>query len=162
MEAAHTLQSDDNYCPNCGDWFIDQAFDFNEGWCRGCASSLRAAPTCSRCGRDTDGSRTMCEPCRKESWLERNADDVELLVVTKGYSVYFAIKTVSIMVRPVCQCCHKPIVGGSPSALFCKVDKRCRVMYNRYRQLRRKGYTKVEAVREVTDGVTRPEHEEER
>lgn len=145
------IEQDDNYCPNCGDWYFDSEFNHDEGWCNSCLNSRRQV--CTRCSQPTDGYRTTCQACRLEMWYEKYADEVELLIVTKGYSVSLARQVVSNMVRPICQCCKKPIKGGTPGeSLFCKSNKKCHSMYNRYRRLLRKGKSPIEALREVTDG----------
>lgn len=146
MEAAPSPLADDYHCPNCGGWFSEVEFDHNEGWCRGCAHSN--IPSCRRCGRN--GHYPICKPCRHEIWYERHADEVELLVVTKGYSVSYARKVIVDMVRPICVSCKKPIKGGTPGeSLFCSETK-CRGLRFKFRRLLKRGFTPEDAIREVT------------
>lgn len=92
----------------------------------------------------------MCRHCRQEAWLDIHADELELLVVTKGYSVSYAREVIARLVRPVCKKCRKPIKGGAPGSLFCKSNKRCHAAYNKYRRLVRSGVSHDDALREVT------------
>jgi hypothetical protein len=96
-----------------------------------------------------ESGRSTCRACRREDWLVRYADEIELLVVTKGYTVARARDYLSRSTHPLCYNCGKPIKGGSHKSLFCKLDKRCHSMYNRYRRLVRSGMTEIQALREV-------------
>ena len=133
---------DDNeqYCPSCGNWVTSDEFNGETGWCIECSP---VSPLCANCGVVLrDQTRTMCHACRTELWLERHSDDLELLIVTKSYSVTQARIAVTKMVRPICHCCGKPIKGGTPGeSMFCKSNKKCHSMYGRYRRLLKRGLT---------------------
>ena len=98
----------------------------------------------------------MCHNCRQERWLERYMDELEYLVVAKGYSIHQARMIIVKMVRPICHACNKPIKGGREGALFHKSNehKACHAAYARYMRLRRSGLTQAEAL----DRVKRPKH----
>lgn len=138
---------DEEFCTSCGDWFSADEFNYETGWCVEC-SPVSVVPTCSRCGTVLkDLRRTTCHHCRQEHWLEQHADELEFLITVKGYSLTQARVTIIKLVRPICQCCKKPIKGGTPGeSLFCKSNKACHSMYGKYRRLLSKGLTKDEAL----------------
>jgi len=140
----------EEFCPSCGNWYPLREFDAETGWCVGC-SPVSASPQCYRCGTVLkDTSRTTCHTCRQELWLERHSDELEFLIVAKGYSLTAARIMVTQMMRPICQCCGKPIKGGTRGeSLFCKSNKVCHSMYGRYRRLLAKGLTPVLALEQV-------------
>lgn len=148
MEALQIPQEE--YCPNCGSWVFFAHFNHVTGWCVACSlNSPEIEHVCTACGGVCDKGRSTCRTCRREQWLEQHEDDIELLVVTKNYSVSYARQVVADLTRPLCYCCGRPIKGGNQKSLFCKFDKRCHSMYNRYRRLVNKGKTEIEALREV-------------
>lgn len=84
----------------------------------------------------------MCKSCREEIWLIKHGDEVEYLMVTKGYTVTQARVAVTEMIRPICQCCGHVIKFGTPGeTLFCKSNRTCHSVYNKYKRLVKKGAT---------------------
>lgn len=75
-------------------------------------------------------------------------DELEYLVVVKGYSVHQARMVIVRMIRPICVACGKPIKGGRESALFHKgnENKSCHAAYARYVRLRKSGLTDAQAL----------------
>lgn len=100
----------------------------------------------------------MCHTCRRERWLERHMDELEYLVVAKGYSVHQAQLAITKMVRPICRACDKPIKGGREGALFHKgnENKACHAAYARYVRLIKSGLTE----REALDRIQKPRRHE--
>lgn len=141
------LASNLDFCPCCGSWADD--FDEITGWCREC--SPQQEPRCSVCGEHTRlyGS-TVCLACKNENWLTAHSDDLEFLIVYKGYSFSRARLTVTNMIRPVCKCCGEPVKGGKPGVtLFCRTKEKCKAAYRKYRRLRNAGKAHDDALREV-------------
>lgn len=85
----------------------------------------------------------MCHTCRQEQWYTKHGDELEFLIVAKGYTLSQARLTITKMIRPICQACNRPIKGGKEGALFHQSaeHKRCRQAYSRYKNLRRQGLT---------------------
>jgi hypothetical protein len=75
-------------------------------------------------------------------------DELEYLIVAKGYSVHQARMCIVKMVRPICLACNKPIKGGREGALFHKgnENKSCHAAYARYVRLRKSGLTEADAL----------------
>ena len=78
-------------------------------------------------------------------WLAKHANELDYLIVVKGYSVYQARLVVSKMIRPICQWCRKPISGGKNGAMFHKRDS-CHVAHDRFKKLVKSGLTPSEAL----------------
>lgn len=137
----------EEYCPSCGRWVNYLAFDHDEGWCNECATPHDSAPKCTSCGTTLNErhARTMCHACRLEEWFTQHADELEWLMVVKGYSVWKARLTITNMVRPLCQHCSKPIKGGNSRALFHNTGA-CKTAYARYKRLQRQGLTSAQAL----------------
>jgi hypothetical protein len=148
LEAALTLS--DEFCPNCGQWVSATTFNFNEGFCLTCSKTLASRESrCTICRR-TVSHRTMCKACSLETWYIRHGDEVEYLVVTKGYTVAQARQTIQKMIRPICNCCGSVIRWGTPGeTLFCKSNKQCHSARNRYNRLISKGATPSEALAQI-------------
>ena len=150
MALAPTVISElEHYCPNCGDWFSFLHFDFEEGWCIECSLDIDHPPQCIHCGSvltKHDIHRSTCHICRREAWLELHSDELEFLIVVKGYKKADAFKTLIRLLRPICNSCGKPIKGAKSDALFCKVNKRCRSAYNKYRKITKSGLTPAQAL----------------
>ena len=92
----------------------------------------------------------MCKSCSQEAWYEKHGDELEYLMVTKGYTVAQARAVIQKMVRPICNCCGSVIKWGTPGeTLFCKSNKRCHSAYNKYRRLIRKGATPSAAMKQL-------------
>jgi len=70
----------------------------------------------------------MCKSCSQEAWYEKHGDELEYLMVTKGYTVKW---------------------GTPGETLFCKSNKRCHSAYNKYRRLIRKGATPSAAMKQL-------------
>lgn len=149
MAVAPTPDGVEEYCPNCGSWVFFTHFNTATGWCTDCSPLPIPEQSCTTCGGVSEGGRNTCRACRREEWLERHIDEIELFVVTKGYSISYARQLVAKLNQPLCYGCGKPIKGGSYKSLFCKLDKRCHSMYNKYKRLLRTGKSQAEALREV-------------
>lgn len=111
--------------------------------------SPKESNACTHCGNvRTDLSRTTCGSCRRELWLQRHADEIELLVIVKGYSVYQAQQTVVKIVRPICIACGRVIKGGQEGVLFHgrNQSKQCYAAYRKFKQLQNQGLTTDEAL----------------
>lgn len=136
-------QLQDEYCPNCGDWYIYLNFNYEVGWCNNCAG----VPRCIHCQQPLpDRHRTTCAVCRLELWLTKYADEIEYLVVVKGYNISQAKAKVVKMVRPLCMHCGRPIKGAKEGALFCKTKPSCHSAYNKYKRLLKQGLTAEQAL----------------
>lgn len=126
-----------NYCPSCGEF--DKRILEEEGWCADCVSEYKS-PLCRHCeDKLSDPSSTICNSCKREMWLARNADELERYI-NEGLPVYKAIRQVFEDNRPFCICCGQPIYGGKSSALFCKRSASCRSAQRRYRTLQGGSY----------------------
>jgi len=147
---ASVANSLEEYCPSCGGWVSYLAFDHSTGWCLECSGTYDPQPRCSRCGDAIDAThgRTMCHTCRREVWLITHADDLEYLIVAKGYTVSHASDTIVRMVRPRCQWCGKPIHGAHRGALFHKANgyKGCRSASLKFKRLVKQGLTIQQAL----------------
>lgn len=142
MSSPLTVVELDEFCSNCGEWVYYLNFNYESGWCTECTQDSVTHPTCVRCGCAlAHRHRSTCHTCRQELWLERHADELEFLMIVKGYSLVRAREVIAKMVRPICQCCGKPIVGAREGALFCKRNKQCHAMYLKFVRLRKSGLT---------------------
>lgn len=143
-------ESLEELCPSCGEWVNYLAFDHDVGWCRECSGREDGQPRCTKCGGVVQlaHGRTTCPGCRQETWFEKHGDELEYLVVAKGYSLAQARLAIVKMIRPVCCACGKPIKGAKDGALFHQASeyKRCRQAYGKYRNLVRQGLTTNEAL----------------
>jgi hypothetical protein len=89
----------------------------------------------------------MCPICRREQWYEQHADELEFLIVAKGYTLNIARTQLTKMLRPICRACGKPIKGGTPGGtLFCKRNNQCHRQYLKYRRLLKQGLTISQAL----------------
>ena len=148
MEASPTTI---DYCPSCGEW--DKVIDEYTCWCLDCSPQVRNKIPCNTCGEYIliSNGTTICADCKLEQWLAKYTDDLEFLIVYKGYSFSRARATVARIIRPVCKCCGKSIKGGTPGeTLFCKANPRCHKMYRKYKKLMKDGMSAEDALREVT------------
>lgn len=140
----------EEYCPSCGEWVSYLNFDHKSGWCHQCVGLNDDHARCTRCGTvlPANHGRSTCHACRQERWLEKYMDELEYLVVAKGYSVHGARMAIIQMVRPICRACNKPIKGGREGALFHKSNenKSCHAAYARYVRLRKSGLTEAQAL----------------
>lgn len=147
MSIAESL---DEFCTSCGEWVSMLMFDYETGWCVGCSRSDDSQPRCSRCGGVLEPShgRTTCHSCRQELWLLAHGDDLEFLIVVKGYSVSYAREVIVKMTRPICQWCRRPIKGAHSGAMFHKGNnyKACRSASLKFKRLLNKGLTIEEAL----------------
>lgn len=141
------LASELDYCPSCGRWV--ESVEEETGWCREC--SPNSDPRCAVCGEHSPlyGS-TVCLACKNERWLAKHTDDLEFLIVYKGYSFSRARLTVTNMIRPICKICKEPVKGGKPGiTLFCRTKPKCKSAQRKYRRLRDAGKKHEDALKEV-------------
>jgi hypothetical protein len=136
----------EEYCPSCGAWVSYLAFNHTTGWCIGCSPITNG---CARCGKELqDRTRTTCAECRREQWLQRHADELEFLIIVKGYSFYQSQLLIIRMTRPICNACGRPIVGGHNGVLFHgrNQSKSCYAAYRKFKRLLNQGLTHDEAL----------------
>lgn len=112
------------FCSECGN-FVDVLHD-GTGWCYECSRKLGyLTPSCPSCEKETSDGK-LCSRCKYESWLERNADSIELIMVVQDVTVRTAKRLVAAQNRPICQSCHEPIKGGQKGRhFFCKRNPEC-------------------------------------
>ena len=136
------------FCANCGEWVSYLHFDHSVGWCSECTQDSDSRPRCRLCGVVlASAHRTTCHTCRQEAWFVLHSDELEYLMIVKGYSLSHARVVISKMVRPICHHCGKPISGAHNGALFCKSKKPCHTAYRRYNRLiKEQGLTPIEAL----------------
>lgn len=143
---------EEEYCPNCGSWVVYLNFNYEVGWCTDCTQDTFPQPRCIHCGTVLENThRTTCRTCRQELWLERHADELEYLVVCKGYTVAQAKVQIAKMIRPICQHCGKPIVGAKDGALFHRSKPKCHQAYGRYKKLLKQGLTPLDALARIRE-----------
>jgi len=139
----------EEYCPSCGEWVSYLAFNHSTGWCIACSGSDHQL-RCTQCGGVIveEHGRTMCHPCRQEQWYIKHADELEYLMVVKGYSLALARTTIIRIRRPICQWCRHPIKGANERALFHKGKdfKSCRSAAVKYNRLIKQGLTADQAL----------------
>lgn len=115
----------EEFCSECGNFV--ESLDSYSGWCNDCTvkNGYVIALSCPLCNRpSTDGK--ICSRCKYESWLERNANGIELIMAVEMVSVRIAKHKVSAQNRPLCQSCHKPIKGGQKGRhFFCTKNPEC-------------------------------------
>lgn len=138
----------DEFCANCGSWVSYLHFNFEVGWCNDCSP---ISDSCIRCGTPLkDRTRSTCETCRWEIWLEKWVDELEFLIVAKGYSVNLARVTILRMSRPICKACGRPIIGGREGALFHgRGHPACHAKYREFKRLQRSGVAADDALTRV-------------
>jgi len=137
----------DEFCPSCGEWVLYLRFNHAVGFCDSCYQATDDRPRCRICGNVLKSvHRTTCHVCRREAWYVLHSDELEYLMVVKGYSLSHAKITIAKMVRPICKWCNKPIAGAHNGALFCRSKKPCHSAYRRYiRMIKQEGLTSEEA-----------------
>lgn len=149
----------EEYCPSCGEWVNYLSFNQDVGWCNKCVGSNETRPQCSRCGDvlPIGHGRTTCHTCRQELWFIKYEDEVEFLMVAKGYSLWQAKLIVVKMVRPICQACHRPIKGGREGDLFHKGknNRKCHSAYAKFARLRKSGLTTAQALATIRENQGR-------
>src|SRR5688500_19020096 len=131
-------------CPNCGE-YTDYINSWT-GWCASCSG----LDLCANCGKPfaKDRNRTRCSTCRKNDWLEKNADEIEDYM-SNGLSLIDAKAQVQIDNTIFCLNCGDPVNSGhAGQALFCAKEE-CRKVYNRYTWQRKKGLTKEDVLRKA-------------
>jgi hypothetical protein len=106
-------------CPNCGE-FVD-ALNDETGWCDSCSGVVPA------------------QPSWYVLWLERNADEIERVMVIHCCSAGKAKQIVAVTNRPMCLCCKNPIKRGNTSRdLFCSATPECKRAQSTFRRLHRR------------------------
>lgn len=116
------------YCSECSN--LVESLNDTSGWCDDCTrkngyESL-ITPLCPSCNSpNSDGK--LCSRCKYESWLQRNANAIELVMVVQVVSVRVAKKVVLEQNRPICQSCGNKIKGGQKDRhFFCTKNPECR------------------------------------
>lgn len=136
---------EDGYCPSCGTWglVVEEL-----GWCASCVLEHRPEHRiCRRCGAMFPSSKNgyYCGKCKELNWLEKNADEVEALILS-GTPFKQARDIVAQNNRPKCIVCSTEIRGGRPNALFCGKTEQCIKARRFYQRLRSRGATSDLAV----------------
>lgn len=140
----------EEFCTSCGEWATPDEFNYDTGWCIQCSPDSKPRFTCSRCGTALNhGHRTTCPTCRQEQWYVKYADELELLIVAKGYTVVRAREVLVRIIRPLCYCCGEPIPFVDERAVFCKRNKECRSAGLKFIRLRKTGLTAEAALARV-------------
>lgn len=130
---AVSSQANEEYCPNCGGWFVLEKFDSYTGWCNACAGVVKS---------------------QVELFLQRNADHIEHYLL-EGLSLSVAISKVRADIRPICVVCGNEIKYASKQAVFCRVTENCRYYQRRYKYLyTSKGLTKPQALAQILQELT--------
>lgn len=125
--------NDEEYCPNCGEWYAPSVFDYNTGWCNACAGVVRT---------------------QLELFLQRNADHIEHYLLG-GYALSVAISKVRADIRPICVVCGNEIKHASKQAVFCRANDNCRHYARRYKYLyTTKSITKPQALAQILQELT--------
>lgn len=120
-------------CPNCGDYA--DALVERTGWCISCTQSLGNCCIYCRTEVPENHGRQICWDCKKEQWLARYANLIELVMLT-GVKFSKACLMVQDAIRPICVVCGGQIKGGTPGeSLFCSNTERCVKVRNKYRRL---------------------------
>lgn len=138
--------TEENFCTNCGEWFPDSEYDYEAGWCVRCVSPPSTS-VCSSCGGSIpqEYRRTICNACVQENWLTRHADEIEYMIVVKGYSYSRARLVLAELIRPICVFCANPIRYGTPGeSLACSEHKN---HGNRLRRMLNQGVAPSEAIK---------------
>ena len=139
------INNSEEICPSCGDLAI--LVDVT-GWCSEC-SGITPPTTCGRCGGfvEENSRSKLCNSCRYMSWLERNADQIELVMTCVGVSVSKAKAIVRKNNRPICHCCGNPIKGGQKDRnYFCSKTRACKTGQYSYHHYRARGFKDVNAL----------------
>lgn len=147
MGRASSLNDEQEFCPSCGNFF-DQLNE-DTGWCPEC-SGTPSSNSCLRCGdpiSEESQRRDHCSKCRKQIWLENNADAIEIVMATEIVTVAKAKETVRANNRPICLSCKKPIKGGTNGkSFFCTTTTACKVAHERYVRHHYNGLSHEESV----------------
>src|SRR6266403_2302825 len=106
--------SDDEFCPNCGE-FVPYLHE-ETGFCYSC-SGIEPTRRCLGCNSIIEEG-SECNRCKYRKWLERNADNIERIMVTNGVKASIAKRIVLANNRPVCLVCRNPIKGGQVGKHF--------------------------------------------
>lgn len=126
------------FCTACGNEvrFLNPV----TGWCNDCSVDHTDQAVCESCGNEFtryQSSRKTCLQCRRDEWLERNADSIER-AIADGLTLIKAIVKVSDDNRPVCAKCGDPIKQGTQGRTnFCKKRDACRrasIRYSAYKK----------------------------
>jgi hypothetical protein len=145
--------NDDEFCPNCGA-FVPYLHE-ETGFCYSC-SGIEPTRRCSGCnnilGDDHEGNE--CWRCKYRRWLERNADNIERVMVTNGVKASKAKRIVLASNRPICLSCREPIKGGQIGKhFFCRTNKICRKASTTYRYHRTKNKSHDEAIKKAIEAA---------
>jgi hypothetical protein len=127
------ILEDIEVCPSCGE--LVRQLDSTTGWCLDCSGTTKVS--CLSCGgwfQKDQPHRKLCQKCRDERWLARNANSLETLLL-HGYAIDSARIQIYERNRPRCLSCGAVLTGARNGALFCTKTKECRSWRRRYRTL---------------------------
>jgi hypothetical protein len=132
-------------CPNCGDF--TESLNESTGFCRECSPKV-----CSRCGEVPPSiGHSLCIQCQRETWWERNADQLEVYL-SQGISLSDAREKIENENRAICISCGTPIPGRHrESTIFCSRTEECRRAKRSYIWKIEKGMPKDLALEEVVE-----------
>lgn len=138
-------------CPSCGEWAI---LVEDTGWCANCTQAANPEIKICPCGAvfKANAQHDKCWACRKEDWLNENADRIESYLAS-GVSLTAALKQVADDNRPDCMKCGEPIRGGRNDARFHRNKPECRRAYWSYISLRRSGLSPEVALTIIIGGA---------
>src|SRR5439155_17234264 len=87
-------------------------------------------------------------------WLERNADTIDRVMVTKRVKASMAKRIVLQSNRPICLVCRNPIKGGQKGQhFFCRTNESCKKASNVYRYHRTKNKSHNESVKKAIEAA---------
>lgn len=131
--ATNLPSANEEYCPNCGEWFALEKFDSYTGWCNSCAGVVKN---------------------QLELFYQRNADHIEHYLL-EGIGLRLAILKVRADIRPICVVCGNEIKYANKSAVFCRNNTSCCYYARRYKYLyTSKGLTKSQALAQIMQELT--------
>lgn len=133
----HQLEEEIEFCPSCGE---NARLVESTGWCPTCTLATDPNLRLCSCGQffSRKAHRSKCWDCRREEWLTRHADAIEVYMLG-GLSLSKSIKQVQKDIRPVCQRCKNPIKGGKAGDRFCRTNEKCEKASDNYSALRKTG-----------------------
>lgn len=130
-------ESNEELCPNCGQFYSYTEINDETGWCYNCSPSADAPIH-----------------FKLELYLRVNADHIEHYMA-QGRSLWQALDLMSQHSRPVCLVCGNEIKHAKSTAIFCRRNKDCRHYSRKYVYLySEKGWSKAAALALVMDEIS--------
>jgi hypothetical protein len=145
--------SDDELCPNCGE-FVPYLYE-DTGFCYPC-SGIEPTRRCSICNDilPDEHEHQECNRCRLETWLNKNANKIERIMVQENISAWKARWVVVESNRPFCLSCGNRIKGGQLGRhFFCRTNRVCKKASNVYQYHREKNKSHEDAVKKAIEAA---------